>query len=402
MYNPSYLVTSRHNIYYFRYPLPASIGSKGKRISISLETREPRKALQLANMLVYHTKQLLNTLSISSMDYSEIQKLVTTMMRKWLDIAKQKIDKDGPLTQGEIASRLKQQEEYKQYIKAESYTELAQLLVEDEAMDIDKDTLEKLGIEPTQENYNKYIKAYAYNLIDHHEAVLDYNKGNNTNTLTTSPASTSKPKTTYTLGELLDKYIKEYTPTVEPDTAEEHKRLINYLIDLYGADYDINAIDDSAAREVKDFLIETPSNRNKKTALRDLTLKEQVELDGYEKLATRSVNKHLKAHSAFFEWIRRNKYTRENPFKEMSVKTARVEVEREIFNDEEVQLIFTELEKKSDGLANTDMKYWGTLLFFYTGARLEEIASLTAEDIKQDINDIWYISITDHKERETH
>ena len=45
MQNPSYLIRSRHAIYYFRYPVAKR--SDGK-VSISLNTRCPKEALRLA------------------------------------------------------------------------------------------------------------------------------------------------------------------------------------------------------------------------------------------------------------------------------------------------------------------------------------------------------------------
>lgn len=58
MQNPSYLIKSRHDVYYFRYPLPIKGVSQEKRISISLKTRCPREALRLAKALEYHSLRM--------------------------------------------------------------------------------------------------------------------------------------------------------------------------------------------------------------------------------------------------------------------------------------------------------------------------------------------------------
>ncbi|SDX07786.1 hypothetical protein SAMN05444006_109180 [Allgaiera indica] len=49
----AYLSTSRHGIFYFRYPLPADGHPSRKRahIKVSLGTREPKDAQQLARLL---------------------------------------------------------------------------------------------------------------------------------------------------------------------------------------------------------------------------------------------------------------------------------------------------------------------------------------------------------------
>jgi len=53
MQNPSYLIKSRHDIYYFRYPLPVKQRGRQSRVVISLQTRCPQEALRLAKSLEY-------------------------------------------------------------------------------------------------------------------------------------------------------------------------------------------------------------------------------------------------------------------------------------------------------------------------------------------------------------
>lgn len=58
-----------------------------------------------------------------------------------------------------------------------------------------------------------------------------------------------------------------------------------------------------------------------------------------------------------------------------------------------------ELSKGKQGLASKDMQYWGLLIAIYTGARRNEIASLTPDDIKKDgKTDIWYFEFNDEEE----
>ena len=69
MYNPSYLILSRHNIFYFLYPLELVFGVK-QRVSISLKTRCPKEALRLARALEYHAFIMTNDPNLQSLDYS--------------------------------------------------------------------------------------------------------------------------------------------------------------------------------------------------------------------------------------------------------------------------------------------------------------------------------------------
>lgn len=64
MLNPSYLIQSRHNVYYFRYPLG------NKRLCVSLKTRCRKEALRLAKMLDYHSAQIIKKMEWESASQS--------------------------------------------------------------------------------------------------------------------------------------------------------------------------------------------------------------------------------------------------------------------------------------------------------------------------------------------
>ena len=72
---PSYLTLSRHNIYYYRFPLPKQIHPKLKAsfIRLSLGTTNEREALYTSNKLTYHAEALLDRLQSNDMKYDEIK-----------------------------------------------------------------------------------------------------------------------------------------------------------------------------------------------------------------------------------------------------------------------------------------------------------------------------------------
>lgn len=78
MRNPSYLLLSRHNIYYFRWPLPRQIQATGKTIHVklSLDTRDPKEAIRLSTMLQDHGYNLLKQDWVLGMDYAQIKGMV--------------------------------------------------------------------------------------------------------------------------------------------------------------------------------------------------------------------------------------------------------------------------------------------------------------------------------------
>ncbi len=97
MYNPSYLIKSRHDIYYFRYPVPMPSSEKVSRVSCSLRTRCPREALRLAKALEYHSANLLNHMDLRDMKHSEVMTILKTYYAEVLERAKTRILPPQPI-----------------------------------------------------------------------------------------------------------------------------------------------------------------------------------------------------------------------------------------------------------------------------------------------------------------
>lgn len=100
MVNPTYLTLSRHNVYYFRWPIPKSLHPTGSSsdIKVSLGTRNPQKALQLSRLLVYAAEQFILSEVVQTMDYSKIRATLTKHFANQLKEWKKIIDQSGPLS----------------------------------------------------------------------------------------------------------------------------------------------------------------------------------------------------------------------------------------------------------------------------------------------------------------
>lgn len=92
MKNPSYLLLSRHNIYYFRWPLPRFLWAQGKTrfVKVSLQTHDPKEALRLANVLEYHAYVITKFVTpeyLAIENLREAQEQSATMKRFSTDLA---------------------------------------------------------------------------------------------------------------------------------------------------------------------------------------------------------------------------------------------------------------------------------------------------------------------------
>jgi len=177
------------------------------------------------------------------------------------------------------------------------------------------------------------------------------------------------------------------------------------LKEALGDDCYITDVDYPKARKVKEMLIHTPVNRNKVDGSRGLTLDKQIKAQAKLKLtaiSSSTVNKYLSCISALFRWALKNKYIAENPFQGMRVEVDKKQIKRLNFTDGEVRIILDGISRINTDKALGKTRYWGSLLYIYTGARLNEIASLTPDDIlKDDKSDIWYLSINEDGENKS-
>lgn len=410
MLNPSYLIKSRHDIYYFRYPLPASAD---QRVSISLRTRCPREALQLSKMLEYHGSLLLSAVDWMRMEAPEISSLFKQHFIKLLEKGKARIDRDGCLTNRKVEIMQSMIDNY-------------DLMIEDEANDMEQyysgeespdglmhDDIKRFMSEhdleyaPDSSEYALMKKLHKFARRSYYLEVLDYNRKAKEFSLRSHSHSAPKPsrvnKQNTTLGHVLDKYLDEIKASVREKGFNEQRDCMNYLIDWLGTDFPIENVDDGMAREAKELLRYTPRGRNKSVQTRGLALREQVAIakeNNLPMLSSTSVNKYLGYFGALFKWAESNRYREGNPFAGIKAKNNKKANRREHFNKAEVKQIMDGL---GDGTPNKLLKnssqYWGTLIAVYTGARLNEIASLLPDDVKQDeTSGIWYFDVTDEKE----
>lgn len=414
MRQPSYLVLSRHNIYYFRWPLPHKLRKQGKsaHIKLSLQTREPKEALRIAKNLVYHIEQLIQQQGFHIMDYATVKATIKQHLARVLENEKSAMSKEGAYSSEKLSKinnaiiRLEQEADGKwediysleEDYEERKYNQLTKFFSESE-LDSLSDKEKDQALRLVRLGFRDMWQA----ALEHHSSLDKFSFS--------SPSRSSKvagpyiPTDERKLSYLIAKYVEERDKEKawgNIRTKEERIACFNYLLEILGSEVEFSSLDVTQARFVKDVLLKTPVNRNKKKETRGKPWQEQIEVEGVKTLSVASVNKHLQCYSGLFSWAVDNSYVEVNPFTKLTLKDKRKRKDKNRFrfSKEEAQTIIAELQKKNSGLANSDMKYWGVMIGLYTGARLNEISSLTANDIKQDADtDIWYFDINDEEEK---
>lgn len=415
MLNPSYLIKSRHDIYYFRYPLPLGQLGKSNRVSISLKTRCPRQALRFARMLEYHSVNLITRMDFSRMDHTDIMSLFKSYYTELLERSKARIDKDGPLSKPHAQNITKHLKNLDALIEDDSDDELELLGIDtDNPMDslVHKDLQPimnkyELDFDPDSREFGMMKAAYKHacrnyfnDILTYNNQAMDYSLLETTSEKTFRTVSHNKPE--YRLGSIIQSYLKETEPTITARSFKDQTDCLNYLTDFYGTDCPIVKIDAVQALHMKEQLLVTPTGRNKgkltkeKPLLEQISIAEQHKLD---RLSATSVNKYLGYFSSLFDWAKRHRLAEENFFDGLRIKNNKKANRREMFKKEEVALILKELQINSSGKVKNKSQYWGTLIAIYTGARRNEIAALLVNDVRQDQEtSIWYFNIADEEE----
>lgn len=182
-----------------------------------------------------------------------------------------------------------------------------------------------------------------------------------------------------------------------PKSAAEFRVMFDELIEILG-DVPIASITKQAARQYKEILRQLPPHFRKKPEYSGHTIKEIAALKPTETLSAKTINKRLQSVSAMFKWAKNNGYCADNPFEGLSVKLkAKAADRRDPFTDEELERIFGNhgFVKPNSSRPN---RYWIPIVALYTGARLEEVAQLHIEDIR-DVDRHWCIDINDKLEK---
>lgn len=405
MLNPTYLTLSRHNVFYFRWPLPRNLRQAGKtsHLKFSLRTREPKQALRLANALEYHMSALFQKGCGAGMDFSEMKKQVEEYFRTVLESEKAQIDRNGPYPPEKAA-------EYQRLLARNMDLQAFNRFREElnafipERPDIQLKLLRELtGIKRSDPDYKLLSELYRHGAISYFQSLLHYSQDQARFSFTPAnqPVADFMPdgvQTEETLLFLVEKFSAEMLALNAwgKKSIGERAEFFQLLADLLGEDIPFRNITLVHARNVKDVLMRLPKNRNKIKETRGLPVREQISVEGVERLSVTSVNKYLQCYNGLFSWAVKNGYIDKNPFESMALKSA-VKKRRDQFTPDQIQLMLAALKDKKTKAAIADHAYWGSIIGIYTGARLNEIASLTPDDIRAE-NGIWYFDINDQDE----
>lgn len=186
-----------------------------------------------------------------------------------------------------------------------------------------------------------------------------------------------------TLDALMQSYLDSPSRSnLKRKSRDNYATIFTFFKQSLGAATPVNNITREDCRNVRDLLLQLPSNAQKHFP--DTKPQDIVKLKAAKnlpKLAPSNVNKYITNLSSLFSWAVVEEYMERNPAKALTVAdNVKAADKRLPFSAEQLQCIFSQTlhdEKQSKA-----SRFWIPLISLYTGMRLNEICQLEVDDIQ--------------------
>ncbi|MFC2968606.1 tyrosine-type recombinase/integrase [Acidimangrovimonas pyrenivorans] len=394
----AYLCTSRHGIYYFRFPLPTERDPARKRrhLKVSLGTRDPKIATRLARLLSVAGHSILDEPTLRSLQHDEIRQHLRAHFDQLLHVYR-----DNGTSDGWSSARFKTAQENARRDPAGFATPGTDALLQTirAACDIPQeqgDAERLVQITELLTGLRDYFIHSAGQKEDGNAIATTQDSMPNHSPIMASVRPSSFGQVTFSLKEVASLYFEELkrTDAVATKTESDKRDALALLSEITG-DKPLTYMTKADAQKVKAVLFKLPKNRRRSPKTRDLSLTSMLDVKGVERISTRTTNVYIGNMQSFFTWAVNNGYAENNIFAGLRVKRAAKTTEegRKAFSAEELQLMFSHLTSDNSDLVRKTVHKWPTLIAMFTGMRLNEVAQLEVRDIELN-GDIWCINVT--------
>ncbi len=388
----AYLSPSRHGIYYFRWPLPLAESCKRTSVRISLRTRCPDRAGDLARYLASCGRLIRDNSDLARLRQDEIREMVRNFFQRRLKRYVERLNEAG--MPDHTLDAMKQEIEFHEDAAGGCDDFSTQILGE-----LIPAFRTSAGLSDAQwtENEDDLLRELRKARRDQLRAALSAAEGREHYSFSDGAKTPPTPRepASAPLGAAINDFMDEHSREWPAKTTNQVRAYLSILLEYFGPDRRLGSITKQDASEVKKVLQALPASRKTKPALKDLPLLEVIQVTGHKTIAPKTINSHIDAFRRFFDWAERHGHSPNKLFEGMKVPKAKnAETERKPFTREQTQLIYNELTKNTSGLVKSESHKWGSLIGLFTGARLNEICQLDIADIQEDDGG-WFFDITD-------
>lgn len=402
-------IHKKGNTYHYRQVIPADLKQyiNKKELWLTLRTADRSLARYRANVISVFLRgnfqQMLQQINNQQTDHNLSYVAIKDMVQADLDTAlqdiKSRIEMLGPLTFSQIAVHENNLEKLRSTYKQD-------IIPDDEQSELVEDFCKAKGIKPTAREKQLIQRELIKSLVAQEKAQIELSKSfhqePDINLATASGAAIAHSSTASlshktTLGELIVKYkdeqLKAGAWNIKSQYEVNHK--LEILAAIIGDTTPIANIGPEKVLYYKESLLKIPAHISKKPEYKNLTVEEILKLPlAKQTLSITTVNKYLLWANALFRWARSNGYVTQNYFENRQLKENKQKASefRERFTETEIQKL---LSNRSS--LRKDYQKWFPLILLYTGARVNEIASLYRDDVKQ-IDSVWVFDINESRD----
>lgn len=324
----------------------------------------------------------------------DIPKLVTQYLHSSLEEGEQdRLSRDGLSTEQHEAITLALSDQLERVTTALCFNDLSRVgttadeLLEEHGVALDK----------SSDEYRRLCRELLKAQIQVLQTELQRWNGNYTDTFAApvakpDRAASESDGTTELLSAVISEFVryKEADKSWTPKTGTMFKSGLRLFLEAVG-DKPFGRIDKADLRHYRELLHKVPARYS--TRFPGKSLQEILAADAYPKLADTSVDKLLRYVKSLFSFAVDQDYVTNNPAEALRLKKSNdARNQRKAFSTNDLQRIFdatycVQREKRPE-------RFWIPLCLLFTGARLEEIAQLDAEDIRQ-VRNIWCFNINE-------
>lgn len=389
----AYLSCSRHGIYYFRWPVPHCDGRVRSTVRLSLSTKCPVRAGDLARHLASCGRLVRDNKTLAKLRQDQIREMVRSYFSTALDRYTERLNDTGwPKEQIDLLRH--ELDAHKD--DSSGSDDLSNVILDTVSLG-GFQSFTKISASDWTENEQDLRREMRKGRRDQIEAFLSRAERLESYSYSdiAEPPAMPPAARIASLGDIFDDFMAEHSPQWSKQMQGKARGFLSVVIEYFGREYPIADITRHDASELKKVVQALPVNRNTKPETRDLSLQAAIEVKGLQKVSVETVNNHLAMFYRFWDWAERHDHAPLKLFEGMKVaKGKRASIGRKAYTRPQTARIFAELTENHLGLVKKDDHKWGALLALFSGARLNEIAQLEVGDIAQD-DGIFYLNITD-------
>ncbi|WP_369959426.1 DUF6538 domain-containing protein [Pseudomonas benzenivorans] len=177
--------------------------------------------------------------------------------------------------------------------------------------------------------------------------------------------------------EVVEEHLRhQLSEGVALKTIDDKRAVANLLIRVIG-DQPIKLITRKEARQFRETAIKLPPRLNQ---LSSKSIEQAIE-EATSTISPTTFNNYAKNLTTFFSYAIREGYCERNPFDGLRIKQRRkVSEERSAFSDDDLRRLFSKA-TYAPADTSKPHQYWLPLLGLYTGARLNELCQLYVDDV---------------------